>query len=400
MVVLILSKNIILNIFALLYLFYRIQKLVRYGESKYILSPFFRKEYIVLSDGLVNSKTNPTEGLPLFLYLSSKLDNVYYLILEDSEKYQELKKLKNVIPYKKDLFTKSTYISLKAKILLFSFEKPVMLNASAYTIFIQHGIASFRLNVFRDGYRKGFADKLVVSSSIEKNRLIRFTDYEEDDFEGVGLVRYSDYAWDLIHKEHKESQEKSILIFLTRKSIIDEGGTCFQIPILNRIKQIVEIVQNEISKNNQKIPIKLGIHHSFFQDKRLINHINNLKEELKIQIVTTDNLTKEIITSSLLVTDYSSLSFDFLRQEKPVIFFRASDKTGYINEPELMEGTKTLDKELFNCCHNEEKFASTINTYLQNDFELEAEYKQKAKHFFEYCNGLDRYYSLITEQLK
>lgn len=67
--------------------------------------------------------------------------------------------------------------------------------------------------------------------------------------------------------------------------------------------------------NNYNIKPVLSLHHHF------LNIIRDLKINIPIKVIDSCEVSKYIRTSRMLITDYSSVAFDFFFQNKPVIFW-------------------------------------------------------------------------------
>lgn len=85
--------------------------------------------------------------------------------------------------------------------------------------------------------------------------------------------------------------------------------------------------------------------------------------------------------SKLLVTDYSSVFFDFAYMKKPCLYFQFDEKSfygnhykkGYFDYKEMGFGEVLTEKE---------ELVSTLISYIENSCQMKEMYKKRAEHFF------------------
>lgn len=117
-----------------------------------------------------------------------------------------------------------------------------------------------------------------------------------------------------------------------------------------------------------------------------------------ITMVNTDEVSiQEMIkNSSLLITDYSSVAFDFSYLYKPVLFFQfdlneyLSYRGSYIN----------MNRELFGPLSKEySDLKKEIIKQIDNNFVIDQKYQNKAELFFDHHdkNNFDRAYNTIRK---
>ena len=137
------------------------------------------------------------------------------------------------------------------------------------------------------------------------------------------------------------------------------------------------------------------LHPNFAEQWHLFN------QNIIIQINNNCNLQELITKSSLLITDYSSIFFDFGYIEKPVIYtqfdyieFRSKHfPVGYFNYEK--NGFGPICYDIHNCI-------KTIINEIRNNAKLKRFYLRRIKQFFKYIDDKNcfRIYSEITKQSK
>ena len=111
------------------------------------------------------------------------------------------------------------------------------------------------------------------------------------------------------------------------------------------------------------------MHHSLIKKKDVVNLPDYIKT------IQQADIAYWVRHANALVTDFSSLSFDFLFQHKPVIYW-IPDKDAQVYEPNSIDRNK-LDSVLrrrhlfFNCLSTEDEIIEKLIEYANNDFTLE-----------------------------
>ena len=133
-----------------------------------------------------------------------------------------------------------------------------------------------------------------------------------------------------------------------------------------------------LEKHNTKL--YFAKHHSFKWSHKIDFEIKNNR----IEQINTENISDYIRKCSMLITDWSSVAFDFMFQNKPVIYY-ILDK----GDPILGK----LDKKDIDCfdykqyimpnvIFDEQGVIEKIKYYVENNFELEDNVKEKYESFF------------------
>ena len=99
-------------------------------------------------------------------------------------------------------------------------------------------------------------------------------------------------------------------------------------------------------------------------------------------------------TSDLMITDYSSVAFDFAYMEKPLVYYQ------YGNDYNFDEGYfKYKTMGFGEVLSTQEELINTIEDYLKNDCEMKEEYKSRVDNFYKYKdkNNCERVYEAILK---
>ena len=110
------------------------------------------------------------------------------------------------------------------------------------------------------------------------------------------------------------------------------------------------------------------------------------------------NYEEILTTSSLMVTDYSGVQFDFAYMRKPIVYYHPDTlpphyEAGGIDYPSQGFGP---------ICTNHETLVDTICEFIENRCKAEDEYKRRADDFFAFDdhNNCERIYRDILEFLE
>ena len=126
-----------------------------------------------------------------------------------------------------------------------------------------------------------------------------------------------------------------------------------------------------LEKNNIKLNIYI---HQLMQD--YLRNFGNIKLGKNIKILPKEvNITEELQKSKILITDYSSVAYDFYYLDKPIVFFQF-DKSEY---EEKVGSYVDLDKDLFGKqAKTVENCVNEIIKISENNFHYDKFMKQKS----------------------
>lgn len=114
-------------------------------------------------------------------------------------------------------------------------------------------------------------------------------------------------------------------------------------------------------------------------------------------IAATDDLNYEkILTeSSLMVTDYSGVQFDFAYMYKPIIYFHPDELPPSYEEGEYKYETMALGEIV----KTSEMLVERLCEYMENGCKIKPEYKQRIDDFFKYHdhNNCERIYQKVMK---
>ncbi len=121
-----------------------------------------------------------------------------------------------------------------------------------------------------------------------------------------------------------------------------------------------------------------------------------------VRLIDMDDISPHIGSTDLLITDHSSICFDFMYLDIPVIFYRFDVDHPDLEEVEARDFRiiRNKDSLIYNCVYEERDAVALVEHYAENDFVLEAENQSKNESFFweksdirkHICEDLERMY--------
>jgi CDP-glycerol glycerophosphotransferase len=318
--------------------------------------------------------------------------NVYYVIEKDSPERKNVEPFGNVITFKSKEHIWNSLIATKVisshhpdylyPIRTEKFKRVV----KATKVFLQHGVMGTKNMVANYGKNAPAfdTDLFFVSSDFEKEMIVNDFGYDSKDVFVTGLSRF-----DQLFKEDLPLKNQLLIIPTWRDWINNEE--CFlSSEYYKKYKELVfhPDLHSFAEKNNMEIIFCL---HPNMQ--RFTSHFSEAPVKLINQgDVDVQKLLKE---SKLMITDYSSVGFDFSFLNKPIIYYQF-DRNRFIGKhPSHLD----LDKDLPGSIVKDiSHLLNTLKMYGDHDFRMLPENKNKATKFIKYkdVQSSERIYEVIA----
>ena len=152
----------------------------------------------------------------------------------------------------------------------------------------------------------------------------------------------------------------------------------------------------EICKT-KRIKIKFYLHYQF-QKYSLLFEGNEVVQVVKYGEETVQALLKE---TALLITDFSSVFFDYTYMNKAVVFYQFDEST--FSQAHYEKGYFDYRRDGFGpVCLEEDEVVSNILDLIGKDFKNSEEYQKRSDIFFEFKdkNNCQRTFEAIMEAIK
>ncbi|PEJ59452.1 teichoic acid biosynthesis protein B [Bacillus sp. AFS002410] len=323
----------------------------------------------------------------LFKYIQKNnlRENCYYLIDKNAKDYEHIKEFGNIVQYG----------SIKHTLYLLTCDKTINAyseRANMYTheylqvlkchpewqqnqkILIQHGVIGVsRVNHVLNKNRMGYS-LFIVSSDFEKDHIVNEFGYAENEVAVTGLAR-----WDALENT---GNGKTILIMPTWRNWNKSTQQLMNSEYFNRYLSLLSNpdLHQILEDNDLNI-----IFYPHYQTQVYMKDVPDFHKRIKVIRQGEETVQSLLKRSDLLITDYSTVSFDFSYMEKPVIFYQFDYKRFYYEHynqgpitQELLFGEVVSEEE--QVLNGIKKFANKDQQFLENTVENPFVIKTSKQH--------------------
>lgn len=367
-------------------------------SASLIVAPFVRlnKEYDDLWLIMELPKEARDNGYWLYKYVVKNHPeiNVRYVLAEDSPDYDKMPAKEKIIkPYSWQHYL--AYILCTRSISTHIYGAcPGRYYAKLFfwlmphkeEVFLQHGITKAIIPL------RGFSSWTVTASSTEAIHLQKSGHARPDKILQTGFCRF-----DNLTDTSKEQNKKIILIMPTFRrwlgghTTVDEG-VFLQSKFYKKWQSVLlnKKFTSWVEKNDYKV---------VFYPHRQMQSFANLFETKSnnISIATSKDYDVQDLLrrSSLLVTDYSSVLYDFSYMKKPVLLYPFDQKEFYTSHLKYSGNSDSLGEY----CHDENLLIKSIVRYGKNEFSVSKKTLQEVNNFFTYTdqNNCKRNFNAIKD---
>ena len=359
-----------------------------------ILYPFLRNKKIWLFMDRRDSADDNAEQL--FKYASSRDDNIkkYFTVLQDSKDYDRLtSRYENVLPF---YSIKQRVIYLFADKIISSHPDENILNPfygkngdlysgfiTSEKYFLQHGVTKDNISRWLRKFDKDLSLIVTVSDMERQSFLVKDYNYSPEIIQTLGFPRFD--------KLESKNLKKQILIMPSWRENIQKNE--FVLKNSKYFKGLNNLLNNEelidyAKDKGYKIIFKP--HPNLFKFIDLFDLDENI-------IVDDEKTYHELFNESeLLITDYSSVAFDFAYLKKPVIYYQYSDDYNF----DLSESYFDYESMGFGeVIKGENELIILIKDYLANNCKMKDVYTKRVEDFYKFTdkNNCKRVYEWIYE---
>ena len=358
---------------------------------------------------LINDRKDQAgdNGEYFFRYLNNqnpKGINFFFVIEKNCSDYERFKTFENIIDLNSNDYLR---IFLKADKIISSISESWVTNPFGIDgkyfidlyhfdfIYLQNGIIKDDVSGYLNRNRKNF-DLIITSSKREYDSILKGNyGYKKNNLILTGLPRFDN----LQEIQKKIQKDKIILIFPTwriyikgtRDLITEKSIKSENFKNTDYFKFYNDLINNKLLLNNMKKNDYLGIfclHPNFAEQYRYFteNNIFTIKEKCNEQEL--------LAKSSLLVTDYNSIFFDFGYIKKPVIY--AQFDYNQYRKRHFPKGYFDYEKDGFGpICYNMNCTIKTIISEIENNCKLKLLYFKRIKKFFRFFDTLNSFRTYI-----
>lgn len=371
-----------------------LKEIIRLRTLYLITLPFFRvflrnKELYLFEDRIDVADDN---ALHLFRYANSIKDNVkkYFVLSRQSKQFEKVSKIGKVV----------NFGSLKHKLLILHADKiitthpydsfinpffgeehdlrPLVAGLLKYKVyFLQHGVTKDNIASWLSKYFITLSLIATVSDKESQSFIDGGYGYDESIIQNLGFPRFDNL---------QKNDNKQILIIPTwRKNLSDNKYLFKDSEYFNNLNSFLNNSKLlEMSEKGYKIV--------FRPHPELINFMELFDIPHEIYVSYDESYQDLLNNSSVLITDYSSVFFDFAYIKKPVIYYHPNDdyhyEKSYFDYDEMGFG---------DVVKSENDLIEKIEEYIVNSCQMEDKYQKRVDEFFTHIdkNNSKRVYDWI-----
>jgi len=178
-------------------------------------------------------------------------------------------------------------------------------------VFLQHGVTAFKKSTFRRSDPSGGANLVMAVSNAEKGRIMKHWGYKSDEVIVAGFSRFDEL-------NDKSSREHPVVLVMPtwRSWLEDVSQESFD---ASEFSQQYRELLAQLEKRVDGAEIKFYIH---IKLAKYVNHWVNDFKKVRIVLLGEARVNDMLMEASVLITDYSSVAWDFLYMSKPTVFFQ------------------------------------------------------------------------------
>lgn len=345
------------------------------------------KNYFVLNKA--------SEGEIEFLTSSAshKFKKMFGLIKADDE-FKQIKKIGKVLSYRSlrhrlyTLFAEFIITSHPDNQIIYPFwgNYPYLAGlAHSKTVFLQHGVIKDDISSWANGYDKPLA-MFLTSAEREAESFKKYDDYgyDEEIIKVLGLPRF----------DRLEDNSQKQLVFMPSWRYQLNHVTPAEF-----VKSDFYHKVNEVLSDGDLIDklVNEGYTLIFKPHRNLHKFIDTFTRHPNVKFdLDLTNYTETFNRSSVLVTDYSSVFFDFAYLKKPVIYYQADTTYHFDQEKSYFD----YEKDGFGpVCRTPDELKEAISEIIEKGLKMDETYKKRVDEFFKYIdkNNSKRVYEEILK---
>ena len=347
------------------------------------LYPFYKKRTIFLFMDRRDAADDNAEHL--YKYASKVDDGIekYFTVNIDSDDFNRLTPFGNLLPF---YSFKQRFIYLLSDVVISSHPDENVLNPfwgkniqlysgliNSEKVFLQHGVTKDNISSWLRKYDKNLS-LLVTTSDIEKESFYNYNyNYDDDVVQVLGFPRFDNLK--------NESDRKQILIMPSWRETVSRLNNK-QIKKTDYFKTLDSLINND---RLIEIANKYGYKIIFKPHPNVYKFINSFNQSEDVIFDKHSSYQELFNNSSLLITDYSSVAFDFAYLKKPVIYYQQDD----YNFSERYFDYETMG--FGEVVSNEDELIKIIEIYLDNSCSIKDIYSKRSDDFFKFNDNKNCY---------
>ena len=366
---------------------------------------FFKRNLWIVSEMEHTARDN---GYWFFKYMRENYPerNVFYPIRFNSPDYENVAKLGNVIKhgsFKHHIYTWCAKVDISARTgrgLPAPFMSRLFQVRGFYpfkSVFLQHGV-TMNAATFLEKKRNRI-DLFIATTEAEAKGIVKDLGYSPEQVEVIGMTRYDQL------NEFSVKPNQILLMPTWRWWLYPDLGRITErdketVKNSNYVKTYCSFLGNEKLNSFLK---EQNLTLLFFPHNQMQPFLSSFEgsERIKISSFEDSDVQTALKESAYLITDYSSISFDFAYMKKPMCYFQFDYKE--FREKHYSEGYFSYKNHGFGpIVETEEELVNEIISSYNNSFVMEDVYKNRVDNTFKYRDNKNskRTFEAIENLLK
>lgn len=289
------------------------------------------EQYGILKNGkkndnvwLIGERTDTAQdnGIEFFKWLQENTEiEAYYVIDGESNDYERIKHLSNVVIFgSKNHFEVSAIANVLISthdlenILPYKTARNFWGYESSVRVFLQHGVLGRKKVEYNKNYYDLPFHLFNVSSTKEKyDIVVHQLGYNPNDVAITGLPRFDNLPL------KPDRKVKKILIMPTWRDWLNSDYAFNNSEYMQRYLDLIS--NKKVEELLEKYNVEINFYPHYRSQNFFKYHLDKTKGKINYITLGKKTVQELLIDHDILITDYSSVSFDFSYMQKPVLFF-------------------------------------------------------------------------------
>jgi len=370
----------------------------------FILYIFSKREKNIWLIGGHNGTLYTDNSKVFYEYIVEKhpLVDIYWIINKDAPVFDQIKANKlikgSIKSYLYFYHARVVLFSdtLNLDIAPFSFVLPCIRRVykKKFKVYLSHGTIAFKKMPKKSGFIQEIKESifrsydLAIASTLLEKRAMQDYGIKSSNIEILGSARHDTL-------QTLQSSKSTLLIAPTWRGWLYKQKSLQDTEFFQHYSRLLTHPLLKSHLEEHDITIHFYLHHMFhkFYDEFKVCESNRV-----VILPASANITHSILSSQMMVTDYSSICSDFYYLQKPVLFFQF-DRDEYI---EKIGSEIDLTQSVFgDIAYSVEESVDKLIASINNGFKLSPLQKEGEKYFinFQDRENCRRIYDTILKKL-